>query len=67
MENKLTRQIIHVFLSLIGLAVIAIGIITEKHGAIVIGIIVSGVNAHQWIQWIKKTNKNATWQLFHNQ
>ena len=58
MENKSARQIIHVFLSLLGLAVIAVGIITEKHGATVIGIIVSGVNAHQWRQWNKRINKN---------
>ena len=61
MKNKLTRQIVHVLLSVIGLVVIIVGIITGKHGATVVGIIVSGVNAQQWIQWNKKEEKkNAT-------
>jgi len=61
MKNKLTRQIVHILLSVIGLVVIIVGIITGKQGATVVGIIVSGVNAQQWIQLNKKErNKNAT-------
>ena len=54
MKNKLTRQIVHILLVVIGLVLIIGGIITGKHGATVVGIIVSGVNAQQWIRWRKK-------------
>ena len=53
MNKNLTHQIIHIILTLLGVAVIIIGIITGKNGAIVIGIIVMGINAQQWLQWKK--------------
>ena len=49
-------------LTVIGLVVIIVGIITGTHGATVVGIIVSGVNAQQWIQWNKKENNNNATQ-----
>lgn len=54
MKNKITRQIVHIILLVIGLGLMAGGIITGKHGATVIGLIVSAVSVQQWIQW-KKT------------
>ena len=61
MKNRLTRQIVHVSLAVLGLVIIIVGIIKGTDGALVVGIIVSGVNAQQWIQLNKKRkNQNAT-------
>lgn len=57
MKNKLTRQIVHILLVLIGLGLMVGGIITGKHGATVIGLIVAAVSIQQWIQWNKKEIK----------
>jgi hypothetical protein len=54
MENIIIRYAIHAFLLAIGLGLIIGGIITGTAGAVVIGIIVSGINAHQWIWWNKE-------------
>jgi hypothetical protein len=54
MKNKLTRQIVHILLVVIGLGLMVGGIITGKHGATVIGLIVSAVSVQQWIQWNNK-------------
>lgn len=44
MKNKLTRQIVHMILLLIGLGLMIGGIITGKHGATVIGLIVAAAS-----------------------
>lgn len=54
MKNKLTRQVIHALLVVFGLALMVAGIITGKHGATVVGLIVAAINFQQWLQWIKK-------------
>ncbi|MBE0638923.1 MAG: hypothetical protein IH598_10420 [Bacteroidales bacterium] len=54
MKNKLTRQIVHIILLVIGLGLMVGGIITGKPGATVIGLIVSAVSVQQWIEWNKK-------------
>jgi hypothetical protein len=54
MKNKITRQIVHILLVMIGLGLMVGGIITGKHGATVIGLIVAAVSVQQWIQWNKK-------------
>ena len=54
MKNKLIRHIIHSLILLIGLILMIGGIVTGKHGATVIGIIVSAVSVQQWMQWNKK-------------
>lgn len=54
MKNKLIRQIVYIMVLLIGLGLMIGGIITGKHGATVIGLIVSAVSIQQWIQWNKK-------------
>lgn len=58
MKTKLTRQIVHILVLVIGLGLITGGIITGKHGATVIGLIVAAVSVQQWIQWNKKENNN---------
>jgi hypothetical protein len=59
MKNKLARQIVHILLVLIGLGLMIGGIMTGKHGATVIGLIVAAVSVQQWIQWNKNNdNKN---------
>lgn len=54
MKNKLTRQIVHILLVVVGLALMIGGIMTGKHGATIIGLIVAAVSVQQWIQWNKK-------------
>lgn len=54
MKNKLTKQIVHSAILLIGIALMVGGIITGKHGATVIGLIVAAVNVQQWILLIKR-------------
>jgi hypothetical protein len=54
----LTCQLIHALILVIGIALMIAGIITGKHGATVLGIIVTGVNIQQWLQWNKKTKSN---------
>ena len=54
MKNKLTRQIVHILLVVIGLGLMIGGIMTGKHGATVIGLIVAAVSVQQWMQWNKK-------------
>jgi len=54
MKNKLTRQIVHIIVLVIGLGLMIGGIMTGKHGATVIGLIVAAVSVQQWIQWNKK-------------
>lgn len=54
MRNELTRQIIHLIVMMIGVCLMIGGIMTGKHGASVIGLIVASVNTQQWIQWSKK-------------
>jgi hypothetical protein len=54
MKNKLTRQIVHIILLVGGIGLVIGGIMTGKHGATVIGLIVAAVNVQQWIQWNKK-------------
>ena len=50
MIDKLTSQIIHIFLLVIGLVLMFGGILIGKHGATVIGLIVAAVSVQQWIQ-----------------
>lgn len=51
--NTQVRLIGHALVLVLGLALIVGGIITAKYGAVVIGIIVAGVNARQFL----KTNR----------
>ncbi len=54
MENRLTRQIVHSIILVIGLVLLIGGIITGKHGATVVGLIVAAINVQQFVQWTKK-------------
>ena len=54
MKKKPLRQIIHAVILVIGLVLMIGGIATGKHGATVVGIIISGVNVQQWLQWNKQ-------------
>jgi len=49
MNYKLIRQIIYFLVLVTGLGLMAGGIITAKHGATVIGLIVAAVCVQQWI------------------
>ena len=51
--NTQVRLIVHALVLVLGLALIVGGIVTAKHGAVVIGIIVAGVSVQQFL----KTNK----------
>lgn len=59
MKNIKTRQFIHGLILACGLVLMIGGIITGKHGATVVGIIVAGVNVQQWIQWNKNIKKES--------
>lgn len=54
MKRKPLRQIIHAVILVIGLVLMIGGIATGKHGATVVGIIISGVTVQQWLQWNKQ-------------
>ena len=57
MKNKLTRQVVHTIVLVSGLGLMIGGIMTGKHGATVIGLIVAAVSVQQWIHWNKKENQ----------
>ena len=57
MKNIKTRQLIHGLILVGGLVLMIGGIITGKHGATVLGLIVASVNVQQWIYWNKKEKK----------
>ena len=52
--NPLIRSILYVVVLLIGIFLLVEGIVTEKHGATVIGLICAAVSTQQWIQWRKR-------------
>jgi hypothetical protein len=52
--NPLIRSILYVVVLLIGIFLLVEGIVTEKHGATVIGLICAGVSTQQRIQWRKR-------------
>lgn len=49
MKNRLSGQLIYALLMVIGLILMVGGIITAKHGATVVGIIVAAVAVRQWM------------------
>jgi len=60
MKSSATRHLIHALILALGLVLMTGGIITGIHGATVIGIIVSGVSVHQWIQWYRKAKNTES-------
>ena len=59
MKRKPFRQIIHAVILVIGLVLMIGGIVTGKHGATVVGIIISAVNVQQWIVLNKQQTKDS--------
>ena len=57
MKNKYIRHLLHAVVLFIGLILMIGGIITGKHGATVVGIIVAAVDVQQWMKWYKENNK----------
>ncbi len=55
--NTRMRVFLHGFVFLLGLALIVAGIVTAKHGAVVLGIIVAGVSVQQFLK-VKKATKD---------
>jgi hypothetical protein len=58
------RQFVHILIFIIGLGLMVGGIITGKHGAVVVGLIVAAVNLQQWLKWNKhysSIKKNQPW------
>jgi uncharacterized membrane protein YczE len=55
--NPKLRTLIHVVVLLMGLALMIGGIVTGKHGATVVGVIVSGVSVQQWMKWTRKRSQ----------
>ena len=53
--NTQVRLIVHALLIVLGLALIVGGIFAAKYGAVVIGIIVAGVNVQQFLKANKAT------------
>jgi hypothetical protein len=53
--NTQVRLIVHALLIVLGLALIVGGIVAAKYGAVVIGIIVAGVNVQQFLKANKAT------------
>jgi hypothetical protein len=63
MKKLKTRQLIHGLILVVGLVLMIGGIITGKHGATVVGLIVATANVQQWIPWNKKEKNNNKNQL----
>ena len=63
MKKIKARQLIHGLILVVGLVLMIGGIITGKHGATVVGLIVAAVNVQQWIHWNKKEKNNNKNQL----
>lgn len=57
MKKIKTLRLILGLNTVLGLVLIVGGIVTGKHGATVIGLIVAAVNAQQLIYWNKKEEK----------
>ena len=55
-----TRKLLAFVVVLLGIVLLIGGIVTGKHGATVIGIIVSGVAAQQYISLRSKDTNNIT-------
>jgi hypothetical protein len=55
--KPLFRSILYVVVLLIGIFLMVEGIVTEKHGATVIGLICAAVSTQQWMQWRKQFSK----------
>jgi hypothetical protein len=53
--NTRVRLFVHALVLVLGLALIVGGIVTAKYGAVVIGIIVAGVNVQQFLKSKKAT------------
>lgn len=53
--NTRWRLFVHALVLVLGLALIVGGIVTAKYGAVVIGIIVAGVNVQQFLKMNKAT------------
>ena len=53
--NTRVRLSVHGLVLVLGLALIVGGIVTAKYGAVVIGIIVAGVNVQQFLKANKAT------------
>ena len=45
------RKFTHILILVVGLVLMIGGIITGKHGATVVGLIVAAVNVQQWSKW----------------
>lgn len=55
-----TRKLLAFVVGLLGIVLLIGGIVTGKHGATVVGIIVSGVAAQQYIALRSKNGNNTT-------
>ena len=55
--NPALRTLIYIVVLLMGLALMVGGIVTGKHGATVVGVIVAGVSVQQWMKWSKERSQ----------
>jgi hypothetical protein len=61
--SPVLRTSLHIVVLLIGIALMVGGIVTGKHGATVVGIIIAGVSVQQWMKWNKgrpRDNRNSS-------
>jgi uncharacterized membrane protein YczE len=61
--SPVLRTSLHIVVLLMGIALMVGGIVTGKHGATVVGIIIAGVSVQQWMKWNKgrpRDNKNSS-------
>ena len=57
MLNRPVRWWIHLVLALMGLVLIIGGIVRSESGATIVGLIVSAVNARQWLEYYRAQKK----------
>jgi hypothetical protein len=58
MKNPLINHLIYNVVLITGLVLMIGGILTGKHGAVVVGLIVAAVDVQQWLKWNKQRSQN---------
>lgn len=54
-----SRHLVHMFIFLLGIVLLVGGIVTGKHGAWIVGLIVAAVNIQQWQKWNTQRQRRA--------
>jgi hypothetical protein len=56
--NPSLRTFLHVVVLLMGIVLMVGGIVLDKHGATVVGLICAAVSVQQWMKWRKDRSRD---------